>query len=147
RYRACGNAVTVNVAEWLGRRIIAQIEPRPDGKRPTFVSWFSGIGGLDLGLERAGFACAALCERARFPRKVLALRWPHVPLYDDVRTFGPDTVPRPDLFVGGFPCQDISTAGKRRGLAGERSGLFFEMVRYAKETRPTWALLENVAAL
>lgn len=113
---------------------------------------FSGIGGFSLGLERAGMRTLAFCEIDPFARAVLAQHWPEVFCFEDVRhvtkdildTFGLGPV---DLVCGGFPCQDISLAGKGAGLAGERSGLFFEIARLASEIRPRWLLLENVAAL
>ena len=112
----------------------------------TVGSLFSGIGGFDLAFERAGFNLAWSCEIEAFPRKVLAHHWPNVPCHDDVRTLGGDT-PGVDVMVGGFPCQDLSVAGKRVGLSGERSGLFFEFMRVAKTLRPSWVVIENVPGL
>lgn len=112
---------------------------------------FSGIGGFSLGLERAGMKTVAFCEIEPFPRAVLAERWPEVPCYDDVRTLTAERLHAdgivPDVVCGGFPCQDISLAGRGAGLAGERSGLFYEIARLVSELRPKWLLLENVAAL
>lgn len=114
---------------------------------------FSGIGGFSLGLERAGgFHTAAFCEYAPYPRAVLRKHWPTTPIFPDVRGVGAAGlaaagVPRVDVVCGGFPCQDISLAGKGAGLAGERSGLWFEMLRIIDETRPAWIIAENVAAL
>lgn len=113
---------------------------------------FSGIGGFSLGLERTGgFETVAFCEIESFPRRVLAKHWPKVPIYDDVQTL---TVGRlradgiaADVICGGFPCQDISTAGKGAGLAGERSGLWREYARLVGEIRPRYVIVENVAAL
>lgn len=114
---------------------------------------FSGIGGFSLGLERTnGFVTEAFCEVDPFCRRVLAKHWPEVPIYDDVRSLtagrlAADGLPRPDVVCGGFPCQDISVAGLGAGLAGERSGLWSEMLRIVAEARPRWVLIENVALL
>lgn len=114
---------------------------------------FSGIGGMSLGLERAGMQTVAFCEIEPFPRRVLAKHWPEVPCYDDVRTLSAeilerDGIARIDLITGGFPCQDISTAGNQLGISeGTRSGLYIEVIRLASELRPKYILLENVAAL
>lgn len=110
-----------------------------------FISLFSGIGGLDLGLERAGMTCVAQVEIDPFCRTILARHWPDVPKYEDVREYHPDRAV--DAVAGGFPCQDISVAGKRAGLAGQRSGLFWEAMRIVDESRPRFVLLENVAGL
>lgn len=113
---------------------------------------FSGIGGFSLGLERTGgFSTVAFCEIEEFPRCVLKKHWPEVPCYDDVRTLTADTLARDgigvDVICGGFPCQDVSNAGRRAGLAGERSGLFGEIIRLGRDLRPQFFILENVAAL
>lgn len=112
-----------------------------------FVSLFSGIGGLDLGLERAGWECVAQVEIEPFARRVLAKHWPAVPRWADVREIGGSDLPACDAIVGGFPCQDISVAGRGDGLSGERSGLWFEFLRLVQEVRPVWVLAENVPAL
>lgn len=113
---------------------------------------FSGIGGFSLGLERAGMETAAFCEINEYARSILAKHWPGVRCYDDVRQLTgarltADGVGRIDLMCGGFPCQDLSFAGKGAGLAGERSGLYREIVRLAGEIRPLVIILENVSAL
>lgn len=113
---------------------------------------FSGIGGFSLGLERTGgFETVAFCEIEEFPRRVLAKHWPKVPCYHDVRDLTVDTLRRDgiaiDVICGGFPCQDISLAGKGAGLAGERSGLWFEFARLICEVRPHYVFVENVSAL
>jgi DNA (cytosine-5)-methyltransferase 1 len=110
-----------------------------------FGSLFAGIGGLDLGFERAGFECAWQVEIDPYCRKVLQKHWPEVPKHDDIRTF--TNAPYVDVIVGGFPCQDISYAGKGAGLSGERSGLFYEAMRVVREVGPRIVVLENVAAL
>ena len=115
-------------------------------------SLFSGIGGLDLGLECAlrdgGFNVSTVwqCEADAWCRSILARHWPRAVQYDDVRAVGPDA-PRVDVLCGGFPCQDVSYAGKGAGLAGERSGLWFEFARLVRDLRPRIVVVENVAAL
>jgi site-specific DNA-cytosine methylase len=113
----------------------------------TFGSLFAGIGGLDLGLERAGFTCRWQVEINPFSRAVLAKHWPDVARFEDVRTVGAHNLEPVDLICGGFPCQDISNAGKRVGITGERSGLWTEYARVVRELRPRLVLVENVAAL
>lgn len=113
---------------------------------------FSGIGGFSLGLERTGgFETVAFCEIEEFPRRVLAKHWPEVPCYDDVRTLTADTLRRDgievDVITGGFPCQDLSVAGKRAGLDGDRSGLWSEIDRLIGELSPKFVVVENVANL
>jgi DNA (cytosine-5)-methyltransferase 1 len=113
---------------------------------------FSGIGGFSLGLERTGgFETVAFCEIEPFCRRVLAKHWPNVRQYEDVRTLTADTLARDgvavDVICGGFPCQDISLAGKGAGLEGERSGLWSEYARLVGELRPRFVIVENVAAL
>jgi DNA (cytosine-5)-methyltransferase 1 len=156
----------------------------------TFGSLFAGIGGMDLGLERAGMRCMWQVEIDDYARGILARHWPDVRRWDDVRTFPTDVAnaerfsgePRRDardmgreartgqedgtqrqrdgkstddrgstwhvdLVAGGFPCQDVSYAGKGAGLAGERSGLWYEFARIVRVLRPRYVLVENVAAL
>ena len=106
---------------------------------------FSGIGGFSLGLERAGgFETVAFCEINPFCRQVLAKHWPGVPILDDVRTA---EFPAADVIVGGFPCTDVSRAGKRAGITGKHSGLYRELVRAIRLVGPRYAIVENVAAL
>lgn len=114
---------------------------------------FSGIGGFSLGLESTGhFETVAFCEIEEFPRRMLAKHWPDVPCYEDVRDVGAerlaaDGIGRIDIVTGGFPCQDLSLAGNRAGLSGERSGLWSELLRVISEVRPSWAIVENVPGL
>lgn len=108
---------------------------------------FSGIGGFSLGLERAGFRTVAFCEISPKCRHLLATHWPAVPCFDDVTTLTAEQVGPVDAICGGFPCQDISFAGKGAGLAGERSGLWREYARLVRELRPRYVIVENVAAL
>lgn len=115
---------------------------------------FSGIGGFSLGLERTGgFETVAFCEIEEFPRKVLAKHWPGVPCYHDVRELTrerliADGIEGVSVITGGFPCQDISLAGKQAGIGeGTRSGLWSEIVRLLDEIRPDFLIVENVANL
>ena len=113
----------------------------------TFGSLFAGIGGIELGLERAGLQCKWQVEIDPFCQKVLAKHWPDVERHDDVKTFQPKKRHRVDLIAFGFPCQDISSAGKRVGLDGARSGLCFEALRVVGAIRPRYVFVENVSAL
>jgi len=119
------------------------------GSKPlTFGSLFAGIGGFDLGLERAGMRCQWQVEIDPYARAVLAKHWPDVRRHEDVRTFPPKEGEwGVDVICGGFPCQDISVAGKGAGLAGARSGLWYEYARIIGELRPSYVIVENVAAL
>lgn len=107
----------------------------------TLGSLFSGIGGLELGLERAlGCRTVWQVERDPYARHILARHWPEVERFDDVRTVGQHNLTPVDLLCGGFPCQDLSAAGKGAGLEGARSGLWYEMRRIIDELRPTWVV-------
>lgn len=111
-------------------------------------SLFSGAGGLDLGLETAGLGSPAwFVERDADARAVLREHWPDVPIVVDVRHVQAGRMAPVDLVAGGFPCQDISNAGSRKGLEGDRSGLWREYARIVREIRPFLVLVENVAAL
>lgn len=112
-----------------------------------FISLFSGVGGFDLGLERAGMECVAQVEINKAARGVLATHYPHVERLEDVTKVGKHNLPSVDLICGGSPCQDVSVAGHRKGLAGERSGLFFEFIRILNELAPAWFVFENVPGL
>lgn len=117
-------------------------------KARRFVgSLFAGIGGFDIGFEAAGFKTAWQVEIDPVCRAVLCDRFPRARQLEDVRQVGAENLSRVDVIVGGFPCQDLSTAGRRRGLEGERSGLFFEVIRILDELRPQWVVLENVTGL
>lgn len=111
----------------------------------TYGSLFSGIGGLDLGLERSGMSCIWQCEREPFCRKILAKHWPGVKCYEDVREIN-EEAETPDLLCGGFPCQPHSVAGKRKGKDDERN-LWPECIRLVRLLRPRWCLFENVPGL
>jgi DNA (cytosine-5)-methyltransferase 1 len=114
--------------------------------RPTFLSLFSGIGGLDLGLERAGWGCVGQVEIDPFCQRVLARHWPDVPRWGDIREVDPDDLPRADLIAGGFPCQPVSSAGKRLAQDDPR-WLWPQAARLVRHLRPRWLLLENVSGL
>lgn len=110
------------------------------------LSLFSGIGGFDLGLRRAGMEIVGMCEINKPAQSVLRNHFPEAVLHDDVRSvhYEPGTI---DVICGGFPCQDVSIAGQRRGFNGERSGLWYEFARIIANTRPTWVIVENVPGL
>lgn len=118
----------------------------PSTSNPTVGSLFAGIGGFDLGFEQAGFKTAWQVEINPVCRAVLADRFPHAVQHEDVQTCLP-ALSRVDVVVGGFPCQDVSTMGKRRGLAGSRTGLFFDAMRIVQTLQPRWLVLENVPGL
>ena len=110
-------------------------------------SLFSGIGGLDLAVEAVtGARTVWQVERDEWCRGVLAQHWPEAQRFDDVCSVG-EELERVDIIAGGFPCQDVSLAGKRAGLAGERSGLWSEFARIVRVVRPRFVLVENVAGL
>jgi DNA (cytosine-5)-methyltransferase 1 len=119
----------------------------------TAVSLFAGVGGFDLALQRAGVTVTAAVEINPKARAVLARQFPSTILFSDVqevtghelRTTG--FIPERGIITGGFPCQDLSVAGRREGLAGARSGLFWEIVRLLDELAPRWVVLENVPGL
>ena len=112
----------------------------------TFGSLFSGIGGIDLGLQRAGFEIRFQVEIDPWCRRVLAKHWPDVKRYEDVRDVGADNLEAVDLIAGGFPCQPFSLAGQRRGESDDRN-LWPEMRRIVDELRPRWVLAENVPGI
>ena len=119
----------------------------------TAVSLFAGVGGFDLALERNGVEVVASAEIDKHARSVLARHFPNAVQYDDVRKVTADGlrtagfIPERGIITGGFPCQDLSVAGKRAGLVGARSGLFYEIARIADETKAKWLILENVPGL
>jgi len=109
---------------------------------------FSGIGGFSLGLERAGHETIAFCEIEPFCREVLKKHWPNVECHSDIKTLdGRKFYGAVDIICGGFPCQDISLAGKGAGLSGQRSGLWAEYLRIIKQAKPKVVIIENVSAL
>jgi len=113
---------------------------------------FAGVGGFDLGLESNGHTCVGQVEIDKNARKILERHWPNVPKHDDVTTAkewanGIGLTGNVDLVVGGFPCQDLSVAGRRAGLAGERSGLFHDALAFAQSVKAKTIILENVPGL
>lgn len=122
--------------------------------KPTFGSLFAGVGGFDLGFEAAGYECKFQVEWDKHCQQILAHHWPNVPRWGDVSEVSGYDLPPVDVITYGFPCQDLSVAGRRAGLDGERSNLFFEATRIIKEMReatngmaPTFAVAENVVGL
>ena len=110
------------------------------------LSLFSGIGGFDLGFQRAGMQVVGMCEIDKHAQKVLRKQFPDAVLHEDVKEIKYERGSI-DLICGGFPCQDLSVAGKRQGLAGNRSGLWFEFARVIDEVEPKWVVIENVPGL
>jgi len=120
---------------------------KDSGGRMKFGSLFTGVGGFDLGFERAGMECVWQVEFDKACQSVLKKHWSETELFDDVRTVGKHNLKPVDVICGGFPCQDVSIAGKRAGLAGERSGLWHEFARIIDELEPKWVVIENVPGL
>jgi len=118
-------------------------------RRYSIGSLFAGIGGFELGLERAipGAYTSWQVEQNTYCQKVLAKNWPEARIYDDVRNITKNNVEQVDILCGGFPCQDISLAGKGEGLHGKKSGLWWEMHRIIDELQPRAVIMENVAAI
>ena len=119
----------------------------------TAVSLFAGVGGFDLAMQRNGIDVVAAVEIDEKARAVLARRFPDTQLFPDVTKVSAHDlrdagfVPDRGVITGGFPCQDLSVAGRRKGLAGERSGLFWHIIRLVDELHPRWIVLENVPGL
>jgi DNA (cytosine-5)-methyltransferase 1 len=129
-------------------------EPPTEGyatKSPkhTIASFFSGIGGFDIGFEKAGFKVTVQCELEPFCNCILSKHWPDTPKLNDIREVRNGDIPASTVWVGGFPCQDLSLArmGQRSGLRGSKSGLFYEFARLVGEGKPRVVVLENVAGL
>lgn len=122
-------------------------------KNMTGVSLFAGVGGFDLAMENNGINVVATCEIDKNASSVLAQKFPNAKLFNDVQEVTGEQLiragfePRNGIITGGFPCQDLSVAGRRAGLAGERSGLFWEIARIIQETETEWFILENVPGL
>ncbi|WP_227503140.1 DNA cytosine methyltransferase [Moraxella bovoculi] len=120
--------------------------------KPSVGSLFAGIGGFDLGFEWAGFSTSWQVEIDPICRAVLSGRFPHAMQFDDVQTCLPKIQALPDggsvdVIIGGFPCQDVSMAGKRAGLHGKRTGLFFTAADIVRAIKPKFVVLENVTGL
>lgn len=113
-----------------------------------FASFFAGIGGFDLGFQRAGMTPVFHCEIDPHCQKILRRHWPEVPLHGDINTLRAPDIPQADLWAGGWPCQDLSHANAQRlGIEGSRSGLFFKFTELVAERKPQWLVLENVQGL
>lgn len=112
-----------------------------------FGSLFSGIGGFDLALNRAGMECAWQVEKDIYCQNILNKHWKTVVKYNDIKDVGKHNLEQVDLICGGFPCVDVSIGGKRAGLEGKQSGLWFEFERIIDELRPKWIIVENVPGL
>jgi len=116
-------------------------------KHATIGSLFSGVGGLELGLEWAGLGPVIWqVEKDEFCRRVLAKHWPDVERYEDIRAIRASQLRAVDIICGGFPCQDVSSAGQRKGLKGPSSGLWWDFVRIVDGARPRFVVVENVAS-
>lgn len=119
----------------------------------TVLDLFSGIGGFSLGLEHTGgFRTVAFCEVDKECHKVLKKHWKDVPIFNDIRELTYEKlkergIPKPTVITGGFPCQDISVSGPKKGIFGERSGLWSEFKRLIGDIQPDWAIIENVPPL
>ena len=111
------------------------------------ASFFSGVGGLDLGFEKAGIKTVSVCEIDPYASSVLAERFPGAPNLGSITEVEANEIPEADIWSGGFPCQDLSVAGKRAGFAGKRSSLAFTFLDLVEQRRPRWILLENVPGL
>ena len=119
-----------------------------------FIELFAGIGGFSRGFEAEGWECIAHCEIEPYAQKVLQKHWPNIPLFEDVTKITENDLNKLgkiDVVCGGFPCQDISIAGKQKGIGNEssesRSSLFHEIIRICRISRPGYIILENVANL
>lgn len=113
-----------------------------------FASFFAGIGGFDLGFQRAGMTPVFHCEIDPYCQRILRRHWPEVPLHGDITTLNATEIPEAHLWAAGWPCQDVSSANaQRQGLAGKRSGLFFVFSELARRLTPKWLVLENVSGL
>ena len=111
------------------------------------ASFFSGVGGLDLGFEKAGIETVSVSEIDPYANSVLAERFPGAPNLGSITEINADDIPEADIWSGGFPCQDLSVAGKRAGFSGKRSSLAFTFLDLVERRRPRWLVLENVPGL
>ena len=117
--------------------------------KPRVASFFSGIGGLDIGFQKAGCEIVFQCEIDPFCNEILEHHWPSVERHKNIKDLDHATIPVSNVWLGGFPCQDVSLArmGPRAGLKGARSGLFHEFARLLGESRPQIFAIENVPGL
>ena len=125
-------------------------EPKKGPKKPRVNSFFAGIGGFDLGFDRAGIATTFHCEINSFCTSVLKRHWPKVPCVPNILELTPDQIPDAEVWCGGFPCQDVSVARGwlgRDGLKGKNTGLFYPFAELVKQKTPTVVLMENVSGL
>ena len=120
------------------------VAARKPGRHLRVTSLFSGIGGFELAFGRQGHRTIATCEIEPSAQRVLSKRFPDIPLFDDIREMGSLPV-NTDIVVGGFPCQDLSQAGKGKGITGAKSGIVNELFRLIRKRPPPWVLLENVS--
>lgn len=111
------------------------------------ASFFSGAGGLDLGFKRAGIETVSVSEIDPYANAILAERFPDAPNLGSITEVDANDIPEADIWSGGFPCQDLSVAGKRAGFAGKRSSLAFTFLDLVERRRPEWVVLENVSGL
>src|SRR5437868_595569 len=117
-------------------------------KHLRVASFFAGIGGFDLGFERAGMPVVFQCELDPHCQAVLKRHWPEVPLHADITTLRAENIPAAEVWCAGWPCQDLSHANvQREGLAGARSGLFQHLARLLEIAQPSWIVLENVPGI
>jgi len=132
-----------------GRLISRQAGLNFSADEISHASFFSGIGGFDLGFEDAGFKTVFLCEKKDFCRRVLRRHWSSVPIAEDIKLVRPESIPDAQIWTAGFPCQDISLArmGPRAGLRGNQSGLFFDFAKVVSARLPQVVVLENVHGL
>jgi DNA (cytosine-5)-methyltransferase 1 len=113
----------------------------------TIGSLFTGIGGIEIGFENQGYETTWMVEKDEYARTILRKQFPNATLYGDITEIDFRTIPKVDIITGGFPCQDISNAGKRVGITGSRSSLWKYYHKAIREIRPQYALIENVSAL
>ena len=138
-----------SIGDVVHRLLPNQSKKVKSGSDYNVASFFAGIGGFDLGCERAGMNVVFQCEINSFCQKILRKHWPSIPLAGDITKVQSADIPEANLWCGGFPCQDVSLAnqGKRKGLKGERSGLFYTYANLVEERKPDWIILENVPGL
>lgn len=130
-------------------RSVAPVPPQSTEGKIRVASFFAGIGGFDLGFERAGMEAVWQCEKKEFCLDILDKHWPNVTRVEDIQEVKANDIPDAEIWAGGFPCQDVSLArmGPRSGLRGKQSGLFYDFAKLIEARRPQVVVLENVAAL